>query len=451
MSYKKLLQPLGSSTLLLFLLVDCITSVVISAPQKPENRLVSNMPIVFVSRRDGNLEIYAMSVDGSNVTRLTNNAKDDWGPDLSPDNKRFVFMSERDGNTEIYLMNTDGSSQTRLTNNKASDFSPRWSPDGSRIAFVSERDGNLEIYVMNADGSGQIRLTKTPSLKESDPVWSPDGRQIAFEVDDQIYVMNADGTRTHSLTSVGINNFDPDWSPKEARIIFTSRREGDNEIYVMNADGTGQTNLTKNVSEDYAAAWSRDGRFIVFTSDRDGNEEIYIMNADGTGQTRLTTNSYSDFTPDCGQINTPVRLSSEIPTTSKKVSSTTTSKPTVLPSGLQKVVIGKAFNNEKDCQITEPLSTPIKFPAGTTQFAFQVVIDPEKAGSLRISLDGAGMSEGTKSVNCNKYAIVMGSPQQYQWGATISSIGGKALKSGTYVLKVIVDGKTVEVPFEIEK
>jgi TolB protein len=34
-----------------------------------------------------------------------------------------------------------------------------WSPDGSRIAFTSRRDGNDELYVMDADGSNQTRLT----------------------------------------------------------------------------------------------------------------------------------------------------------------------------------------------------------------------------------------------------------------------------------------------------
>ena len=32
-----------------------------------------------------------------------------------------------------------------------------------KIAFKSDRDGNDEIYVMNADGTGQTRLTNTPA------------------------------------------------------------------------------------------------------------------------------------------------------------------------------------------------------------------------------------------------------------------------------------------------
>ncbi|MDQ3684527.1 MAG: hypothetical protein M3430_02860, partial [Acidobacteriota bacterium] len=63
---------------------------------------------------------------------------------------------------EIYVMNSDGSNQSRLTNNAANDNYPAFSPDGSRIAFSSERDSGLdEIYVMNSDGSSQTRLTNS--------------------------------------------------------------------------------------------------------------------------------------------------------------------------------------------------------------------------------------------------------------------------------------------------
>jgi Tol biopolymer transport system component len=126
--------------------------------------------IAFVSERDGNNEIYVMSADGSNQTRLTltSSATPAW----SPTGQQIAFVSERDGNNEIYVMNADGSYQVNLTHNIASDGFPAWSPDGKQIAFVSNRDGNQEIYVMNADGSDQRRLTNTPE-DEWDPVWAP--------------------------------------------------------------------------------------------------------------------------------------------------------------------------------------------------------------------------------------------------------------------------------------
>ncbi|BAY96899.1 putative WD40-like Beta Propeller [Tolypothrix tenuis PCC 7101] len=57
---------------------------------------------------------------------------------------------------------------------------PQWSPDGKQIAFMSlDNPGNEEIYVMNADGSKLKNLTKN-KIKDSSPLWSLDGKNIAF-------------------------------------------------------------------------------------------------------------------------------------------------------------------------------------------------------------------------------------------------------------------------------
>jgi len=68
------------------------------------------------------------------------------------------------------------------------------------------------------------------------------------------------------------------------KIAFMSDRDGNNEIYVMNTDGSGQKNLTNYPAEDAEPAWSPDGTRIAFTSLRDGNFEIYVMNTDSSGQ-----------------------------------------------------------------------------------------------------------------------------------------------------------------------
>ena len=40
------------------------------------------------------------------------------------------------------------------------------------IVFRSQRDANDEIYVMNADGSNQMRLTNN-EFADGNPRWSP--------------------------------------------------------------------------------------------------------------------------------------------------------------------------------------------------------------------------------------------------------------------------------------
>ena len=169
-----------------------------------------------------------------------------------------------------------------------------------KIAFVSDRDGNDEIYVMNADGSGQTRLTNNLA-QDNRPDWSPDGSKIAFASDrdgiTQIYVMNADGSGVTKLTTFPGTNWSPAWSPDGSRIAFTNIY-GTAQVYVINADGSDQTRLTNSTSWDNQPNWSPDGSKIVFVTDRNGNREIYVMNADGSEQTRLTSNLAFNIDPD---------------------------------------------------------------------------------------------------------------------------------------------------------
>jgi len=229
----------------------------------------------------------------------------------------IAYTGTVNSNSDIYILNVDSILQAkneviskRLTTHPATDFDPTWSPDGTHIAFRSQRDGNDEIYVMNADGSCQTNLTNDPANDWS-PAWSPDGKQIAFaqSFDNRpftdIAVMNADGSNITRLTYH--HGEYPAWSPDGKRIAFASARDGNYEIYVMNADGTNQTRLTKDPSYDMSPSWSPDGTQIVFDTQRDfyppaevgiGPEfEIHSMNADGSHDMRLTDNMAEDRFP----------------------------------------------------------------------------------------------------------------------------------------------------------
>ena len=77
-------------------------------------------------------------------------------------------------NEDIYSMTSDGSERTRLTSIPGNDhWPPTWSPDGTRIAFTSDgTEGRGEIHVMNSDGSGLTKLTDDPA-DDIYPDWRP--------------------------------------------------------------------------------------------------------------------------------------------------------------------------------------------------------------------------------------------------------------------------------------
>jgi len=165
----------------------------------------------------------------------------------------------------------------------------------SKIAFIRNDDN---IYVINADGSNLIRLTDDDDFCKVRPSWSPDGSKIAFgavvgeiyNYKNDIYVINSDGTNRTKLTDDG-NSLYPSWSPDGSNIAYSlpggSIRGG---IWIMNADGSNKIRITNS---GFWPSWSPDGSKIAFQS----GAQIYTMNTDGTNQICITNNSLSNYCP----------------------------------------------------------------------------------------------------------------------------------------------------------
>ncbi len=136
--------------------------------------------IAFMSRRGGapnDWDIFVVSTDGATLANLTAGSDfDELEPDWSPDGSKIVFTGNRNGgDLDIFTMNADGSNVRPLLDNTASESRPAWSPDGTKIAFNSNMDdpANNDIYVMNADGTGKpTRLTTSPG-SDLAPAWQP--------------------------------------------------------------------------------------------------------------------------------------------------------------------------------------------------------------------------------------------------------------------------------------
>ena len=182
-------------------------------------------------------------------------------PVFSPDGKQIAFMSGRDGNPEIYAMNVDGSNIRRLTNNQAGDSSPTWSPSGSQIAFTSDRTGKAQIYVMNsADGSGVRRLTVNESEADR-PTWSPPPfNEIAYAASSgpgyDIHVLEVSTGVVKSLTNGEGSNEGPAWAPGGRHLAFTSTRAGGRtQIFTIGRDGRGLRQITRE-GNNQTPAWS---------------------------------------------------------------------------------------------------------------------------------------------------------------------------------------------------
>jgi Tol biopolymer transport system component len=181
----------------------------------------------------------------------------------------------------------------------------------SSIAFHSNRDGNNNIYVMDPDGSLQTRVNTEANNDQRADI-SPDGRQIAFvsnrvENHLEIFVMNPDGSDVRRLTFTPptATNTWPRWSPSGEWIAFQSNVSGAFQIYAIRPDGSDLAQIT-NVGVNQFPAWSPDGTRLAVRRDVD----IYVIDVTGSSApVRLTMtvvpgviNQMASWSPDGTQI-----------------------------------------------------------------------------------------------------------------------------------------------------
>jgi TolB protein len=240
--------------------------------------------------------IFTVAPSGKDVTRVTTGDDDD--PGFSPNGKWIVF-TRFEGKRGLYRIKADGSHLKRLTTNR-SDDNAAFSPDGKRIVFVRGERMLLkrgtepvgpDIWVMRADGSHEHALTSNPAPDDF-PSFSPNGKRIAFDSERSgnydIFEMRADGSNEHALTTGGRDEHDPNYSPDGKRITYSKETSDDYDVFVMKADGSHQHGLTSGGAFEGRSAFSPSGQKIVYVRDNRRETNLYVINADGSHKHALT-------------------------------------------------------------------------------------------------------------------------------------------------------------------
>lgn len=159
--------------------------------------------------------IFLANLDGSGFRPVTTLRSIDTEPKVNPKTgMQVVFVSGRSGPQQIYEMSVDGSDMVRLTDGTGEASNPAWNPDGQHIAFSWTRGfaaGKFNVFVMDVASRQYNQLTHDEGRNEN-PSWAPDGAHLVFASTrsrrSQIYTMLANGTQVTPLTTQGEN-----WAP----------------------------------------------------------------------------------------------------------------------------------------------------------------------------------------------------------------------------------------------
>jgi dipeptidyl aminopeptidase/acylaminoacyl peptidase len=266
----------------------------------------------------------------------------DSAPSWSPDGKTLAFLSARDGNSQVYLLSMDGGEAKKLTQLSTGADIFKWSPDGKNIAFTSaiyidckddacnaKRDEEKEkskvkahiydhllfrhwdhwsdgkrshLFVMPTDGSSPARdLNPTadydiPPDERSGPGdinFSPDGKEICYtavtdkveatSTNGDLFIVPVAGGEAKRITKNQGFDGNPVYSPDARYIAYhaqlTPVYEAD-RWQVMLYDR--KTEQTQDISAGFDRsatdlAWSADSKTLYFTAENETLQAIYAM------------------------------------------------------------------------------------------------------------------------------------------------------------------------------
>jgi Tol biopolymer transport system component len=277
--------------------------------------------VLYISREFGSGDIFAINVDGTGKTRLTDLADyEESGPVFLAGGDEIIFTVRGSGRkAEVWIMNADGSAKRKLAIGENVKLAAL-SPDGKKMAYDEEsgldyrsNEFSCITYVADLDGSGRFEVAEKtyPGDGPAKGVYltfSRDGKKVLYLQDDSVFVVNADGSGRKALT--------PTWDYVEsavffadgAKIAFAGRRYRHPcppNIYTMDADGA---NLEVSIATEGMLAWglvvSAAGDRFLFKGDYYGGlyNDYFVVNADGTGLARLTT-WYAEYNPYGGKFS----------------------------------------------------------------------------------------------------------------------------------------------------
>ena len=233
-------------------------------------------------------------------------------PSWSPNGRRiaFWFNPPSAGRSDIATIARTGGGIEIVTKDASTNWNPVWSTDGRFLYFASDRSGNMSFWRVPVDEEngkvlGDPEPVLTPSTFNRHLNFSRDGKRLIYVQTDRranIRAVKFDGQRERvvgeafSITRGDNRVVRPELSPDGSRFVMRLLRGTQEDIVLVDRDGSNWRDLTNDKFFDRYPRWSPDGKRIAFTSDRTGRYEIWMIDAEGTNLRQVSYDSPGDTT-----------------------------------------------------------------------------------------------------------------------------------------------------------
>ncbi len=303
-----------------------------------EKKIAFSVTEYDMEKNSGQTNIWLTFTDGDKTKRLTTSPLNDISPQWLPDGSGILFLSDRNGSMQIYKLSLSGGEAVQLTNLPVDIESFILSPSGDKFAFTAaifadakslQESAMLDktkktskvkakvidhllfrywdhwtagkrshIFACNADGSNVIDLTPgqydAPPLdlgSAQDYVFSPDGQELAFvsnidpmpavTTNNDVFVVPVSGGEAKKISgdNKAVDN-SPRYSPDGKYIAYKAMKrpgfENDQyEILLYNRETGSRISFTESFDRTPdEMIWAPDSKTLYFNAEDQGRKKI---------------------------------------------------------------------------------------------------------------------------------------------------------------------------------
>ncbi len=217
--------------------------------------------------------LFLVDADGAGLRPLGVGQHADW----SPDDKQLVFAVSEKGATTggVWVQNVDGRGRVLLAEDGRS---PRWSPRGDALALIGTESLEILDLIIGGTSKPQLPASVVPGFD-----WSRDRKRLAIvtrsnqaagqhrasgtfgEPGDALWIVDiADGGKATKIFSGAVDGYVA-YSPDGKRLAISL----DQQIHLLNTDGSGKPQpIPGQEGDNRMPAWSSDGQWFAFASTR---------------------------------------------------------------------------------------------------------------------------------------------------------------------------------------
>ena len=211
------------------------------------------------------------------VTKIVDDAANNFHVRPSPDGRRIAFDSDRDGERGVYVSDARGENLRRVSPPGFAAM-PSWAPDGRTLAFARadwDRQDVWSLWTLDLDSGSLRQVTNHEQGFPWGVSWFPDGDRLAYTVDERLVIRDLRGGTDQVFRSPRRGRLlrTPVVSPDGRLVVFRVARNG---AWLLDlADGSMRRVLEDPSADEYV--WSPDGRQIAYYSAHIGGWSVWKM------------------------------------------------------------------------------------------------------------------------------------------------------------------------------